>query len=81
MNQKARLDKLETPNDFQKVTEFWNHFSLSELEAMERGEVDAHTMAKFNRLNGWRIMELSMLVMSPEERAEYEIELERIQNE
>lgn len=84
MRQKARLEKLvsKVKADIEeRVFEFWKQFTLDELESIERGEIDPQTMEKFHRLGGEKMIELSLSVMTSEERAEYDKEIERLENE
>lgn len=84
MKQKARLEKLESKvrADVQeKVFEFWKQFSLDELERIERGDIDPALMDKVHRLDGEKMLELSLSVMTADERAEYNKEIERLENE
>lgn len=84
MTQRTRLEKLESKvkADVQeKVFEFWKQFSLDELERIERGDIDPALMDKVHRLDGEKMLELSLSVMTADERAEYNKEIERLENE
>jgi hypothetical protein len=75
MNQKARFDKLVSKlkgEIEEKVFEFWKQFSMDELERIERGDIDPALMDKVHRLDGDKILELSLSVMTSEERAEFD---------
>lgn len=84
MKQKARLEKLESKvkaDIEEKVFEFWKQFSLDELERIERGDIDPALMDKVHRLDGEKMLELSLSVMTADERAEYNKEIERLEHE
>lgn len=84
MNQKARLEKIRSKvkaDIEEKVFEFWKQFSLDELERIERGDIDPALMDKVHRLDGEKMLELSLSVMTADERAEYNKEIERLEHE
>ena len=70
MDQKRRIDRIEAKAR-ERIKEFWDQFSDDELRAIRDG--DPELIKECKRLGSDEIIDLEISLMTPDERAEFEL--------